>query len=410
MIKKISVVLIVSIIVFSVVGISFAQQFDDIIKIGASVSLTGKTAYEGQMVKQGYEVWEKWVNAHGGIKADGKTYGVEVIYYDDESDPVRSARLTEKLITEDKVNFLAGPYSSSITFATTAIGEKYGVITIASTANAANIYNRGYKYVFSVLPPASLVMAPIAYMMNEELDPKPKTVAIVVANDLFPLDVATGFNDICKELGFDVVMFEKYPPGSTDLSALLTKVKALNPDVLAGGGYTADALMILRQCKELDYTPKLFASAVGVFVPAFIKEIGADGNYAVEGEWWVPAMKTEDHIFGTTEDYLQACRDILGEGFVANYQTAAASATVSIIQMAIEKAGTIETEAVRDALIGFDIIETACFSPVEFNEKGENVQWLHPVIQIQNEEVKVVYPVESQESAPLYPAPAWKER
>ncbi len=410
MIKKLSLVFLVSIFLFTAVGIIFAQPFDDIIKIGAAVSLTGKTAYEGQMVKQGYEVWEKWVNEHGGIQADGKTYGVKIIYYDDESDPVRGARLTEKLITEDKVNFLAGPYSSSITFATTAIGEKYGVITIASTANAKNIYERGYKYVFSVLPPAPLLMAPIAYMMDEMLEPRPKTVAIIPANDLFPLSVADGFKEICEELGFEVVLYEKYPPGSTDLSALLTKVKALNPDVLAGGGYTADALMILRQCKELGYTPKLFASSVGVFVPAFIKEIGADGNYAVEGEWWVPAMKTKDHIFGTTEDYLQACRDILGEDFVANYQTAAASATVSIIQMAIEKAGTIETEAVRNALVSFDIIETACFSPVEFNEKGENIQWLHPVIQIQNEEVKVVYPAESQESAPVYPAPAWKER
>lgn len=362
------------------------------------------------MVKRGYEVWEKWVNEHGGIKADGKTYGVEVLYYDDESDPVRSARLTERLITEDNVNFLAGPYSSSITFATTAIGEKYGVITIASTANARNIYERGYKNVFSVLPPAPLLMAPIAYMMDEVLEPRPKTVAIVVANDLFPLDVATGFNDICTELGFDVVMFEKYPPGSTDLSALLTKVKALDADILAGGGYTADALMILRQCKELDYTPKMFASIVGVFVPGFLKEIGADGNYAVEGEWWVPAMKTEDHIFGTTENYLQACVDMFGDDFIANYQTAAASATVSIIQMAIEKAGTIETEQVRDALKSFDVIELACFSPVEFAENGENIQWEHPVIQIQNEVVKVVYPLSSQESAPLYPAPTWKER
>ena len=145
----------------------------DIIKLEQQ-SLTGKTAYEGQMVKRGYEVWEKWVNEHGGIKADGKTYGVEVLYYDDESDPVRSARLTERLITEDNVNFLAGPYSSSITFATTAIGEKYGVITIASTANARNIYERGYKNVFSVLPPAPLLMAPIAYMMDEVRNPDPR--------------------------------------------------------------------------------------------------------------------------------------------------------------------------------------------------------------------------------------------
>lgn len=90
--KKATVVFLVSMFLLVSAVAVFAQQFDDIIKIGAAVSLTGKTAYEGQMVKRGYEVWEKWVNEHGGIKADGKTYGVEVLYYDDESDPVRSAR------------------------------------------------------------------------------------------------------------------------------------------------------------------------------------------------------------------------------------------------------------------------------------------------------------------------------
>jgi len=411
MIKKLSVLFLAGILLFAAMAaVSVAQQFDDTIKIGAAVSLTGKVAYEGKLVKQGYEVWEKWVNEHGGIKADGKTYGVQIIYYDDESDPVRSARLTEKLITEDKVHFLGGPYSSAITFATSAIGEKYGIITIAPEANATNIYERGYKYVFSVLPPATKIMVPIAYMMEELLQPKPKTVAIIVANDLFPLSVAEGFDEICKELGFEVVMFEKYPAGSTDLSALLTKVKALNPDVLAGGGYTADALMILRQCKELDYTPKLFASAVGVMVPAFVEEIGADGNYAVEGEWWVPTMKTEDTIFGTTEDYMQACRDHLGADFQGQYWTASGSAAGCILQLAIEKAGTIESDKVREALVGFDSIELSCWAPIVFNEKGQNVEWMHPIIQIQDEQVKIVYPESSQESAPQYPAPAWKER
>ncbi|MFA6711562.1 MAG: ABC transporter substrate-binding protein, partial [Candidatus Caldatribacteriota bacterium] len=136
MIKKISVVFLVCAFLLAAVIASFAQEFDDIIKIGAAVSLTGKTAYEGILVKQGYEVWEKWVNEHGGIKAGGKTYGVKIIYYDDESDPVRGARLTEKLITEDKVHVLGGLYSSSITFATSSIGEKYGIITIAPEANA----------------------------------------------------------------------------------------------------------------------------------------------------------------------------------------------------------------------------------------------------------------------------------
>jgi branched-chain amino acid transport system substrate-binding protein len=410
MIKKLSVIFLVSLLMLVAVGTTFAaQQFDDVIKIGAAVSLTGKVAYEGNLVKQGYEVWEKWVNEHGGIKADGKTYGVEIIYYDDESDPVRGARLTERLITEDKVHFLGGPYSSAITFATSAIGEKYGVITIAPEANATNIYERGYKYVFSILPPAPMLMAPVAYMMDEMLDPKPKTVAIISANDLFPLSCAEGFDKACKDLGFDVVLFEKYPAGATDLSALLTKVKGLNPDVLGVGGYTADSLMVMRQCKELDFNPKLYAFSVGVMVPAYVDEMGVDGDYAVEGEWWLPGMEIEDSIFGSTTQFNQACKDMFGEDFRPQYWTASSAAAGSVLQLAIEKADSVETDKVREAMASLNV-QLATWPAVEFNEKGQNIQWLHPVIQVQNKEFQIVYPEESQESAPLYPAPAWKDR
>lgn len=405
--NKLFILILVSVFLLSAFGTSLA--FDDVIKIGAAVSLTGKIAYEGNMVKQGYEVWEKWVNEHGGITAGGKTYGVEIIYYDDEGDPVRSARLTERLITEDKVHFLGGPFSSAVTFATSAIGEKYGIITIAPEANATNIYERGYKYIFSILPPAPMLMVPIAYMMDEMLEPKPKTVAIIVANDLFPISCAEGFQNKCVELGFDVVLYEKYPAGATDISALLTKVKGLNPDVLGVAGYTADSLMAIRQCKELDLNPKLYAFSVGVNIPAFLDEMGADGNYAVEGQWWLPGMKLEDSIFGTTANYVQACKDLFGEDFKNQYWTASASAAGSILQLAIEKADSIETEKVRAALSSLKV-QLTTWPAIEFNEKGQNIRWEHPVNQVQDGKFVIVYPEESKENTPMYPAPEWKNR
>jgi len=399
-------VMLVSILLFSLVGTVFAQE--NIIKIGAAVSLTGKMAYEGRLLKKGYEVWEDWVNSHGGIQVGGKNYQVKMIYYDDESDPVRGAKLTEKLITQNKVKFLCGPFSSSITFATSAIGEKYGVLTVASCANATKIYERGYKYVFSILPPAPTLGVPVAYLAAT-LEPKPKTVAIISANDLFPLSCSEGFDEVCKELGFEVVIFEKYPLGATDISALLTKVKNLNPDILWCGGYTADALMVIRQCKELNFNPKMYAFSVGVMIPAFIEELGADAEYAYEGEWWLPGMKTKDKVFGTTKDYLQACKDKFGPEFEPEYRVACASAAGIMLQLAIEKADSLDTDKVRDALASFDG-EVSCWPAIAFDETGKNVKWLHPVIQVQDGKYVVVYPESSQEGAPIYPAPEWKKR
>ncbi len=404
--KVIIFVMLISILLFSLTGIVSAQE--DIIKIGAAVSLTGKMAYEGRLVKDGYEVWEDWVNSHGGINAGGKNYQVKIVYYDDESTPVRGAKLTEMLITQNKVDFLFGPFSSSITFATTAIGEKYDIITIAPEANATAVYERGYKNVFSVLPPAPMLMVPIAYMA-ENLDPKPKTVAIISANDLFPLSCAEGFRDKCIELGFDVVLFEKYPAGATDISALLTKVKALNPDIIADAGYTADTLMVMRQCKELNINPQMYVFSVGVMIPSFVEELGADAEYAFEGEWWLPNMKNEDSVFGTTADYVQACKDKFGEDYMPEYHVSSASAAGTLLQLAIEKADSVETAKVREALSSLDV-ELATWPAIAFNEKGQNIKWPHPVIQVQNGEYVIVYPESSQEGAPIYPAPEWKKR
>jgi len=405
--KKILIsVILISVLLFSLIGSVLAQE--NIIKIGAAVSLTGKMAYEGRLVKEGYEVWEDWVNNHGGITAGAKNYRVKMIYYDDESAPVRGAKLTEKLITQNKVDFLFGPFSSSITFATTAIGEKYGRITIAPEANATKIYERGYKYVFSVLPPAPMLMVPIAYMA-ENLDPKPKTVAIIVANDLFPLSCAEGFRDKCKELGFEVVLFEKYPAGATDISTLLTKVKALNPDILADAGYTADSLMVMRQCKELNINPQMYAFSVGVMIPTFIDELGADAEFAFEGEWWLPGMKNSDKVFGTTADYVQACKDKFGPDYMPEYHVSSASTAGILLQLAIEKADSVETDRVRDALASLDL-ELSTWPAIAFNEKGQNIKWPHPVIQVQNGKYVIVYPESSQENAPIYPAAEWKKR
>ncbi|MBP1696936.1 MAG: Extracellular ligand-binding receptor, partial [Deltaproteobacteria bacterium] len=153
--------------------ISSAALAQDVIKFGAAVSMTGGQSRFGNMVKNGYELWKDYVNDKGGVDVAGKKYKVTVIYYDDQSDPQVSAKLTEKLITEDKVQFLLGPYSSGITLATSAIAEKYDIINMACTANADSVYTRGYKNVFSILPPASAILRSFLDMLTT-FSPVPK--------------------------------------------------------------------------------------------------------------------------------------------------------------------------------------------------------------------------------------------
>lgn len=408
--KRFTQIVLILTVSIALTGLVFAGGQEEaaaekVVKIGCSVSMSGKMAPEGTNVKRGVELWEEYVNSKGGIKVGSDMYKVEVVYYDDKSDAGTGTKLTEKLITEDKVDFLFGPFSSGITFATTAIGEKYDVITVAPEANATKVYERGYKNVFSILPPAPALTQPIFDMIDSlDLDPEPKTVAIIVSNDLFPLSCAEGALKMCEELGLEVVLYEKYPADATDVSALLSLVKDKNPDIFLTSGYTKDALMVVRQAREINLNVKLFATSVGVVLPEFIPSLGSDANYVVEGEWWLATGSDKGPVFGSTPEYVKMFEDKYNE--TPGYHAASGSAAGVVLQLAIEKAGTLDTAAVRDALRGLDVV-LAVWPGVKFNEKGQNVSAEHPVVQVQNEEYAVVWPPQDEL---MYPVPAWKDR
>lgn len=227
-----------------------AASAQDALKLGAAVSLTGPFSREGQLLRDGYDLWKDTVNAQGGIKVGGKTYKVEIVYYDDESKAQTSARLTEKLITEDKVAFLFGPYSSGIATATAAISERYKMLSLAPMATANSLYARGYKYIFTPSPLANAGLFPLLDMAAT-FSPKPTRIAIVGPDDLFPNVTGEGAAKKAAELGLEVVYTGKYPKTATELSAVATQLKAANPDVVLATGYAQDTIQLLKSMQEL---------------------------------------------------------------------------------------------------------------------------------------------------------------
>jgi branched-chain amino acid transport system substrate-binding protein len=224
-----------ALVVASVVGApwpSFAQQP---IRIGAAMSLTGKQyAAQGGYVREGYLLCQKHVNAHGGML--GRP--IEFVIYDDKSDEKTAARLYEKLITEDKVDAVLGPYGTQITEAVADIPEKHHKLMIAPTAATSSIWQKGRRYLIMVLAPidfASVGVLDIA--AHHGL----RTVAIINQDALLPKAVAKGTNELAKSKGFEVVFFEPYPDGTADFAGILHKIKAANPDVLVAASVRLDA-------------------------------------------------------------------------------------------------------------------------------------------------------------------------
>ena len=382
-----------------------AISAEKVLKLGASVCITGRLAKEGGYVKDGYTLWMEEINKKGGIKVGNDRYKVEIIFYDDKSDPQTGAKLTEKLITEDKVNFILGPYGSGITLATSAIAEKYKVLTVACQANAVNIYERGFKYIISILPPATFYLRPVIDL-SQKLNPKAKTAAVIWADDAFPEYCGKGAADYAKEKGLNVVYAGKYPKDAKDLSTILLEAKSKNPDILLGGTYFNDGLLITKQMKEQNFNVKLIGLSVGPQLPAFVENLGKDAEYVTGCEWWTPYAPWKDDFFGTSLNYSKMMEKRFG--YTPSYHPTSASVAGLVLQMAIEKAGTLDVDKVTETLRSMKV--QTIWGPMAWNKAGQNVEIHSAAIQVLKGKMEVVYPFEGKTADVVYPFVPWTKR
>ncbi|RLJ71244.1 amino acid/amide ABC transporter substrate-binding protein (HAAT family) [Hydrogenivirga caldilitoris] len=379
------------------VSLSFSQE---VLKLGAAISFSGKYAKEGELLKRGYELWKDRVNSQGGVKIGDKSYRVDIIYYDDQSDPKTTAKLVEKLITEDGVSFILGPYGSSQVFAAAGVVEKYRALMVQGGGASSKIYKQGYKHVFGVFnvaPDYGKNLIDLAL----SLEPKPRTVAIVYEKDIFSEDAATGALEEAKRKGLKVVLFESYPKGSQDLSSLMLKVRLSNPDVVIGAGHFKDSVLVVKQLKQFKINPKFLGLTVGPPVPAFVEALGKDAEHIFGPVQWTKAFSYRDPLFGSTRGYVEAYREKYGED--PEYHAAGGTAAALVLQLALEKAGSLEVDKVRSALLSMR--EETFYGVIGFDETGKIVTKPMAVIQIQNGKPVTVYPF--QEAKPVYPKPEW---
>jgi len=393
------------IVILSLICLLAAPLFAaDVIKFGAAISLTGKLAKEGNLVKMGYELWKETVNKKGGIKIGNKYYKVDIKYYDDESDPNRAAKLVEKLITEDGIKLILGPYGSESVFSTSAIAEKYGALMVQGGAGADKLYTRGFKNLFGVYTVATEYMDDTLKMLQNKT-PKPNTVAIVYSNDIFSTQVAQGAKASAQKYGYKVVYYKDYPKGTQDLSTVIVEIKAKNPDILIGCGHFQDTVVIVKQSKDYKLNPKAIAFSVGPTLPDFVTALKGDAEYVFGSAQWTPVLKYKDPVFGSNANFVKAFKSKFR--VEPNYHAAGGTTAAIIFQRAIEKAGSFtDINKIRQALLSFN--EETLFGKIRFDSTGKVVGKGMPVIQILKGTQRTVYPDNVAETKPVYPKPAWR--
>ncbi len=385
-------------------GDAVQSEFAGTIVLGAAVSETGKFAREGKDTRQGYETWLDWVNnEHGGIKVGADSYKVEIVFYDDEGDSDTTANLIEKLITEDKVNFLLGPYSSGLTAGASAVAEQYNMIMIEGNGAAESLFERGFQNLFALLTPASYYTQSSLKLLADQ---GAKTVVIAYEDTAFPTAVGEGAVRWAEEYGLEILAKETYPKDVADVTAIMTKFRNLDPDIFVGGGHFNDALLFISSAEEIGFSPPGMVITVGPSNPKLVSEVGARANTIIGPTQWEASMSWEGEWFGTASDFAARYEEKWGEP--PTYQAAESAATPLALMLAIEAAASLDVDAVRQALRDLDV--TTFYGPINFDETGKNIAKPMGAVQIQNGDIRVVAPKGAAETDVIYPSPQWGDR
>jgi branched-chain amino acid transport system substrate-binding protein len=301
------------------------------------------------------------------------------------------------------VDFLLGPYSSGLTMSTSAIAEKYGIVMVEGNGASETIFERGFQNIFAVLTPAGNYTQGA---LKALADLGAKSVVIAYEDTAFPTSVGQGAKRWAEEYGYDVLAVETYPVDVDDVTAIMTKFRDLDPDVFVGGGHFNDALLFVNAAKELGFAPGGMVITVGPSNPDFVSEVGSAANYILGPTQWEATMSWQDDYFGNPADY--AARYEAQWGEPPTYQAAESTATALALQLAIEQAGSLDMDAVRQAL--FDLDAMTFYGPINFDETGKNAAKPMGTIQIQDGVINVVAPTEAAVTDLQYPMPPWEEK
>jgi len=391
-------------------GPASAKVEGDTIYLGAAISLTGKYAANGEHTQRGYDLAVQKINEAGGVTVDGKQYKLAIIYYDDESTPARGAQLAERLINQDGVEYMLGPYSSGLTDAMAPVTEQYGIPMVEANGASISLFQNGYKYLFAVLSTteqylASSVALAAELAEREGRDPSTLTLAAAFENDPFSQDIRVGVLADAQKYGIKVVIDDQLPPELNDMAATLAKVKALKPDVLVVSGHDKGASLAIRQIEEMRVDVPMLA-LTHCDSADIIGNFGAAAEYTLCSSQWAPTLSYSDDLFGSAADFAKLFEDTYG--YAPPYQAAESAAAVQVYADAFERAGSFDKEAVRDALSATKM-ETF-YGNIEFDETGRNIAKPMVLYQVQDGAYVVVAPTKWAEAEVRWPTPPWAER
>ncbi|HEX6507284.1 MAG TPA: amino acid ABC transporter substrate-binding protein [Chloroflexota bacterium] len=374
------------------------------VTFGLTIPITGERAAEGAYSRDGYLFYINAVNRSGGIEIGGKRYRVALRYYDDQSKPKLVAELYRKLVVDDKVNFLIGPYSSVLTAAAAPVAEQYSIPMVAPHGSARGIYVEGFKYVFSITSPAENYLRGIVAVVLDQ-HPRPATLALLGEYEPFSREAIAGAAEYATARGMKIVDELYYFPQPDDVSRQLLAIKRTHPDVLLAAGHLQDAILIARQARDLCLSPRAMGFSVGPSLPGFRANLQSEGDDIFGATQWTSDLKYRgDDQWSTPRSYASAFRVAFHGYDQVPYQAAESTAALVAYQHALQSAGSLDHQAVRNTLARLDIM--TFYGRIRFDSMGVNTYKPMAVVQLRPDgKTDTVFPFDVATKPALYPMP-----
>ena len=379
-----------------IMGLSGPAAAEQSIRIGTSLSITGKQySAQGKFCRDGYVLCQKHLNAAGGVI--GRQ--IEFVIYDDASDGKAAAGNYEKLITEDKVEAVLGPYGSEITEAVADVIEKHRILMIAPTAGSSAIWEKGRKYLVMMLSPVESVPEGLVDLAARN---GLRRVAVIKLDGLVANAASKGATELAKKKGLEVVFAESYPNGTSDFSDILKRVKAATPDVLmAASVRIEDLVAINRQTREVDLNVKMFSSVPYGLLPDYYKRVGKEAEFVYSGSFW-----ETDLGYPGNREFLAAYEKEFN--YAPSVQSAASYAGCRLLVDVVRAAGSLDSDKLRGALLA--LRTKTVLGDFAVDDRGFQVAHKAVTIQWQDGKKAVVWPDDLASAKARFPTPPWTER
>jgi branched-chain amino acid transport system substrate-binding protein len=374
--------------IFIALPLVAGAQTPEPITIGTTQALTGHYKEFGIEQLRGLQMWVSDVNSRGALL--GRP--VKLMHYDDGSRNAGTVAGFTKLIEEDKVDLLVGPYSSALTLNASLVAEKHNIPMVATAASAEEIWSRGLKNIFGTDTPAASYMEGISVAR----DAGAKTAALIYAKTEFGTEVAEGVRRNAQEGGIKLLLDQGYAPEQRDFSAIARQLAELDADVVLGVSYLEDSIEIVRALKRANVKPKMLAFTVGPALREFGDALGGDAEGVVGVVQWlrsVPEPGAQDFAYR----YRQTYGENPGVHAVIGYSAG------QVLEAAVRLAGTTHHDAVREQLR--TMYFRSLMGRYKVSETGRQEGKRNYVLQWQDDDRRLIAPEQVAERKLIYPMP-----